>query len=109
MTIGSRWEPIYEASRDLKGSDREMSQLIIQLWTSFIKTGVPTSRCYKHIFAKLGFFKLIILSFKPSSGVEWSAVTGSEQKYLVLDNEPYMARTEDYAAKMDFWQQIFPC
>ena len=44
-----------------------------------------------------------------SSGVEWSAVTESEQKYLVLDNEPYMARTEDYAAKMDFWQQIFPC
>ena len=44
-----------------------------------------------------------------SSGVEWSAVTESEQKYLVLDNEPYMARTEDYAAKMDFWQEIFPC
>jgi len=81
------WEPIYDANRDLNAADSKMSQLIIQLWTSFIKTGVPTS----------------------SSGVEWSAVTESEQKYLVLDVEPYMARTEDYAAKMDFWQQIFPC
>ena len=44
-TIPNRWEPIYEASRDLKAADSEMSQLIIQLWTSFIKTGVPTSRC----------------------------------------------------------------
>jgi len=81
------WEPIYDANRDLNAADSEMSQQIIQLWTSFIKTGVPTS----------------------SSGVEWSAVTASEQEYLVLDNEPYMARTDDYAAKMDFWQQIFPC
>ena len=38
----ARWEPIYDARRDLNPSDKEMSKLIIQLWTSFIKTGVPT-------------------------------------------------------------------
>jgi len=80
------WEPIYDARRDLNPSDKEMSKLIIQLWTSFIKTGVPTS-----------------------TGLSWSPVTEAEQKYLVLDNEPFMARTQDYVTKMDFWQQIFPC
>ena len=44
-----------------------------------------------------------------STGLSWSPVTESEQKYLVLDNEPFMARTQDYVTKMDFWQQIFPC
>ena len=45
----------------------------------------------------------------PSSGLEWSPVTAEEQRYLVIDNQPYMDRTNDYSNKMFFWQSIFPC
>lgn len=44
-----------------------------------------------------------------SSGFEWTAVTETDRKYLVLDNDPMMTRTEEHQTKMDFWQQIFPC
>ena len=56
-------------------------------------------------------FSFPILHLFPhfSTGLSWSPVTEAEQKYLVLDNEPFMARTQDYVTKMDFWQQIFPC
>ena len=38
------FQPIFLAERQLKEEDERMSSLLIELWTSFIKTGVPSSR-----------------------------------------------------------------
>ena len=111
----TRWDPIYDSNRDLNAVDSEMSDLLIQLWSSFIKTGTPTSRYKANIWSSDGNLKKIQammfnigLNFL-SSGFEWTAVTETDRKYLVLDNDPMMTRTEEHQTKMDFWQQIFPC
>ena len=38
------WDPLFLSSRTLNEADTKMSQTIIELWTSFIKTGVPSTR-----------------------------------------------------------------
>ena len=51
----------------------------------------------------------VLLAFNPSSGLEWAPVTAEDQRYLVIDDQPYMDRSNDFSNKMFFWQSIFPC
>ena len=81
-----QWDPLYGASHPLNDSDKEMSQILIDLWTSFIKTGVPDA-----------------------DGVTWESASSDSHQYLVLNNTSYMDYNEDYKEKMSFWRSIFPC
>ena len=35
------WDPLYDQQRALNPSDRQMSDILISAWASFIKSGVP--------------------------------------------------------------------
>ena len=63
-----------------------MSKIIMQTWSSFIKSGVPDV-----------------------PGVTWNQVTPESREYLVLDISSRMERSEDYDTKMKFWKELFPC
>ena len=81
-----QWDPLYGASHQLNDSDNEMSQILIDLWASFIKTGVPSA-----------------------DGLTWESASSDAHQYLVLNNTSYMDYSEEYKERMSFWRSIFPC
>ena len=81
-----QWNPLFGTTHDLNSADQEMSDIIISLWSSFIKNGTPQA-----------------------DGISWEKATASSQKYLVLNNTSYMDYSEQYRQRMEFWQELFPC
>lgn len=81
-----QWNPLFGNAHNLNASDLDMSNTIMNLWTSFIKTGVPQT-----------------------DDVAWERVSESSNKYLVLNNTAYMEYDDQYRERMGFWRQLFPC
>ena len=82
------WDPLYMTNHPLNPEDAEMSELLLSLWSSFIKTGVPASETVSE---------------------PWEPVTFNNSRYMVLDNVPFMDKSQDYVDRMEFWKQLFPC
>jgi len=81
-----QWDPLYGSNHALDTSDQAMSNIIIDLWTSFIKSGVPKI-----------------------DGIEWEKASPTSHRYLVLNDTSYMDYSEQYTERMEFWQSLFPC
>ena len=81
------WDPIYGLHHYLDEQDRHMSDILIEGWASFIKTGQPKV-----------------------PGVMWLPRSDDQSNYLVLNTTmSRMERSPEYQNKMDFWEGIFPC
>ena len=80
------WNPLYYQDRTLDDNDRQMSDVLLKAWSTFIKSGVPEV-----------------------DGVDWSPISVANNQYLLLDNSPKMERSQDYEDKMTFWRHLFPC
>ena len=81
-----QWDPVFGNHHQLNPEDQEMSGILVNAWSNFIKTGEPLV-----------------------PGVDWTPLSPENQEYLVLDVNPRMERSQDYQSKMDFWNQLFPC
>jgi len=81
-----QWDPIFTNHHILNPEDAAMAETIVSAWSSFIKTGVP------HV-----------------KEVNWTPASPADREYLVLDTNSRMDRSQDYQAKMDFWNELFPC
>ena len=81
-----QWNPLFGTTHNLDLFDQDMSIIILNLWTNFIKTGVPQS-----------------------DGISWEKASSSSHRYLVLNNTSYMDYSDQYNERMGFWREIFPC
>jgi len=81
-----QWDPVFSNHHDLNPEDTAMAEIIITVWSSFIKTGVPQM-----------------------AGVNWTPSSPDKREYLMLNITSRMERSQDYQAKMQFWKQLFPC
>ena len=81
-----QWDPVFGLHHELNEDDIAMSETILSIWSSFIKTGVPQSDDFV-----------------------WDSVSSERREYLRLNNTSRMERSDDYDAKMKFWKELFPC
>jgi len=81
-----QWDPVFGLHHELNEDDIAMSETILSIWSSFIKTGVPQT-----------------------DDLVWDTVSSEKREYLRLNNTSTMERSSDYDAKMKFWKELFPC
>ena len=82
-----QWDPIYTNHHELNENDQAMSKILIDVWSSFIKTGTPQG----------------------PENVLWTPISDEKSEYLVLNLTSRMERSSDYQTKMEFWNELFPC
>jgi len=80
------WNPLFYQNRTLTNEDQFVSDILIEAWSSFIKTGNPEV-----------------------VDIDWTPIGPDVKKYLLINSSPEMVRDSQYQENMEFWKQLFPC